>query len=204
LGKREKGTILSIDLKKLMGFKFKFYITFVSSKMNTESIMHLLNAAKSEEIDEKRLIHDILPYLCQYLLYYLKNQKNSHLSKLNLILQIYPKLKQFLEESALLKKVLVKCGDISIIVVIFREIHFFASQIDQSAQSAYETALLEFSSSGFPENLADLPKFLAVNLIDRYETLKKEASKAAAAAEEAKLESARQEFREMFATCWLG
>jgi hypothetical protein len=154
--------------------------------MNTESsIMYLLDAANAAEFEQNKqtFIYEILQPLSNLLLSYLRNEKNSPLSKLNLILKISSKLKQFLEESTLLRKVLFECGGIPEITVICHQICFYAQSFsEQIKQSEYAPAISYFSSSGFPDNLADLPNFLKVNLTNKYETLKEEASKAFAAA----------------------
>jgi hypothetical protein len=174
--------------------------------MNTESsIMSLLDAANAAEFEqnEKKFTDYIFQSLSNLLLSYLRNEKNSDLSKLNLILKISSKLKQFLEESTLLRKVLFECGGISEITVICRQIYYcaesFSEQIDQLE---YAAAISYFPSSGFPDNLADLKNFLKVNLTNKYETLKEEASKAAAAAEEEKLKLRRAAFKAVFDEYW--
>ena len=174
--------------------------------MNTESsIMSLLDAANAAEFEQNKqtFIYEILQPLSNLLLSYLRNEKNSPLSKLNLILKISPKLKQFLEESTLLRKVLFECGDISIITTICRNICFYAKEESaQIGQSEYAAAISYFPSSGFPDNLTDLPNFLKVNLTNKYETLKEEASKAFAAAEEEKLKLRRAAFKAIFDKYW--
>ena len=158
----------------------------------------LLQTAMTER-DEETLIWKILTPFSKNLSDFLSNPKNSSLQKLELILTISPKLRQFLEESDLLKKVLFKCGNQSNITVICREIFFNAGSFPELIdQSAYTTALLKFTSSGFPPLLADLPSFLKANLLDKYETLNDKASKAAAAAEKAK----RDSYNAAFAKCW--
>jgi hypothetical protein len=175
--------------------------------MNDYSLfVNLLEKAITEE-DKEKLIWDILTHFSTNLSSFLSNPTNSLLKKLGLILTISPKLKQFLEESALLRKVLFECGGISIITVICREICFhaesFSAQIGaQIGQSAYAAAILDFPSSEFPLLLADLPNFLKVNLIEKYETLKEEASKAFAAAEEEKLKLRRAAFKAIFDKYW--
>lgn len=103
----------------------------------------------------------------------------------------------------MLRKVLFECGGISEITDICRQIYYcaesFSAQIDQLE---YAAAISYFPSSGFPDNLADLKNFLKENLLYKYDTLKKEASKAAAAAEEEKLKLRRAAFKAVFDEYW--
>jgi hypothetical protein len=162
----------------------------------------LLQRAMTEENNET-LIHDILTPLSTNLSGYLSNPKNSSLQKLRLILTIFLRLKRFMETSSLLRDLLFRVGCQVNITIICREICFHAGSFPELIdQSAYAAALLEFPSSGFPLLLADLPIFLKANLLNKYETLKEEASKAAAAAEEAKHELARLAFRATFDKYW--
>lgn len=158
----------------------------------------LLERALIEE-NQETLIDDILTPLSTHLSGYLSNSKNSSLQKLGLILTIFPLLIRFMETSSLLRDLLFRVGCQVNIAIIFREISFNAVSFPELIdQSAYAAALLKFTSSGFPPLLADLPIFLRANLLDKYETLKEKASKAAAAAaaaEEAKLELERAAFR---------
>ena len=103
----------------------------------------------------------------------------------------------------MLKKVLFECGNQINITVICREICFNAGSFPELIdQSAYTAARLKFTSSGFTPLLADLPRFLKANLLDKYETLKEEASKAAAAAEKAKRDLYNAAYEEFFTKYW--
>ena len=169
---------------------------------NLESLKGLLQRAMTEQ-NKETLIHDILTPLSTNLSGYLSNSKNSSLQKLRLILTIYPILKRFMETSSLLRDLLFRVGCQVNITIICREFWFHAGTFPELIdQSAYAAALLEFPSSGFPLLLADLPIFLKANLLDEYEILKEKASKAAAAAEEAKLELGRAAFNAAFAKYW--
>lgn len=171
--------------------------------MNDYSLfVNLFEKAMTEE-DGEKLIWDILTHFSTNLSGFLSNPTNSLLQKLGLILTISPKLKQFLEESALLRKVLFECGGISEITVICLNICSYAKEESaQIGQSEYAAAISYFPSSGFPDNLTDLPNFLKVNLTNKYETLKEEASKAFAAAEEEKLKLRRAAFKAIFDKYW--
>jgi hypothetical protein len=167
-----------------------------------ELVKGLLERALIEK-NQETLIHDILTPLSTHLSGYLSNSKDSSLQKLGLILTIFPILIRFIETSSLLRDLLFRVGCQVNITIICREIAFYAGSFPELIdQSAYAAALLKFTSSGFPPLLADLPIFLRANLLDKYETLKEKASKAAAAAEEAKLELGRAAFRAVFAECW--
>jgi hypothetical protein len=144
------------------------------------------------------LIYDALPTISNFISGYLDNSQNSPHFKLSLILSVFSKLKRLME-IPLWKNHLSSAGSEINFVIICRNIVFCAHSLPALIeQSAYAAALLEFPSSGFPLLLADLPIFLKANLLDEYETLKEEASKAAAAAEEAKLELERLAFKATF------
>ena len=168
-----------------------------------EFVKGLLERALIEK-NQETLNRDILTPLSTHLSGYLSNPKISSLQKLGLILTIFPILIRFMETSSLLRDLLFRVGcQVNITIIICREISFYAGSFPELIdQSAYAAALLKFTSSGFPPLLADLPIFLKANLLDKYETLKEKASKAAAAAEEAKLELRRAAFRAVFAECW--
>lgn len=166
-----------------------------------EKLSDLFTNATFAESD-RNLINDILPEISNIISRYLDDSKNSPLSKLALILSSFSKLKSVME-TPLWKNILNTVGYVTNFEAIVRNICFHAGSFPELIdQSAYAAALQKFPSSEFPLLLADLPIFLKANLLDKYETLKEEASEAAAAAEEARLESTRLKFRETFAKCW--
>jgi hypothetical protein len=165
-------------------------------------IRDLLKRASTEK-NQTSLIHDILTPLLFHFLGYLNNPINSPLEKLELILMISPSLIQFMETSALFRDLLFRVGCEVNITLICREISFYAESLPKLIdQPAYAAALVKFPSSEFPSLLADLPLFLKANLLNKYETLKEEASKAAAAAEKAKDQLEKAAFGAAFAKYW--
>jgi hypothetical protein len=151
-----------------------------SSKMTTE-LHHFIDKAIAEK-DFKKLIHDRLAKVSVCVSTHLNNPKNDQLWKLRLIFSIFPKLERFME-TPLWREYLSKVGNELNFCIICRDIihcaNLFPAQLEQAI---YAAALLEFPSSGFPLLLADLPLFLELNLLVKIETLKNEASKAAAGA----------------------
>ena len=158
------------------------------------------NAIFAKNVPE--LIYEELPRISKFISRNLDNSQNSPLFKLGLILSSFSKLKRVME-TPLWRTHLFKGGCETNFVIIGRNILFCAHSLPALIdQSTYTAALLEFPSSGFPPLLADLPFFLKANLLDVYETLKEEASKAAAAADEAKLELGSAAWKAAFAECW--
>jgi hypothetical protein len=154
------------------------------------------NAIFAESVPE--LIYDALPGILNLISGHLDNSQNSPHFKLSLILSVFPKLERLMK-TPLWRNHLSSAGSEINFVIIGRNILFCAHSLPALIdQSAYAAALLEFPSSGFPLILADLPMFLKANLLDKYDTMIEESSKAAAAAEEAKLELERAVFTAVF------
>jgi hypothetical protein len=157
------------------------------------------NAIFPQSVPE--LIYETLPRISNFISGNLDMDNSPHF-KLRLILSIFPKLERLME-TPLWRNHLSRAGSETNFVIIGRNILFCAHSLPALIdQSTYAAALLEFPSSGFPHLLADLPIFLKANLLDKYETLKEEASKAAAAAEKAKHELAVAAFGAAFAEYW--
>jgi len=169
--------------------------------MSDNLVKRLLDDAMSLK-DVTKLIYEFLPTILYLISGNLDNSQNPPLFKLSFILSVFSKLKMLME-TPLWRNQLDKAGDEINFVIIGRNILFCARSLPALIeQSAYAAALLEFPSSGFPPLLADLPMFLKANLLDKYDTLKKEAFKAAAAAEEAKRNLENAAYEAVFAECW--
>jgi hypothetical protein len=171
---------------------------------NSSAIATLSNlldkATFAESVPE--LIYDALPRISNFISGKLDNSQNSPHFKLALICSSFSKLENLME-TPLWRNHLSSVGSETNFVIICRNIVFCAHSLPALIeQSAYAAALLEFPSSGFPPLLANLEKFLKENLLDKYDTMIEESSKAAAAAEEAKLELERAAYSAVFAKYW--
>jgi hypothetical protein len=139
-----------------------------------------LKRAINETVEEE-LIHNILPHLSTLLITYLRSQKENH-DKLRLILKLLPNLQKLMDGSFLVRSILEKAGQLTILALICREICYYAESLSKLIeQSAYSAVVLqEFPFSGFPILIGELPNFFKKNLITKYEEMQKKYSEPAA------------------------
>jgi hypothetical protein len=170
-------------------------MNLASSKMSSYSsaiavLRELFEKAIFSENCSK-LFFETLPKISNFISGNLDNSQNSPLYKLSFILSVFSKLESLME-TQFWRNHLFKVGYENNFVIIGRNILFCAHSLPALIdQSEYAAALLEFPSSGFPLLLAELPFFLKANLLDKYDTMKEKASKAAAAAD---ADGAKHEF----------